>query len=172
MQTKIYASRKFQTNILLGTLIIFAGNIIAFYINGENVAAFVSFIIIFIGIILGIINYFLWPDRWRTPLFITDGNDLFVRPIGVNEMERERWKPYTTYIKIDADRKSKLKYLNEINKQRYELIFRGIKPTSIDIYVHNLSENDSNTLRSFILSNYGDKLISNKINPADRLRSG
>lgn len=161
-------SRQSQINSILLIVIPFAGFAVFNFFIGENSYAFVFFVITIFSIIIGLINYFLWPDSWRGPLFIIEGNDLLVKRIGVNEMEMERWKEYKPYIKIDEDRRNKLKYLNEINKQRYELIFRGIKPSSIDLYLHNLSENDRNIMREFIFRNYGDKLISNKSNNSDR----
>jgi hypothetical protein len=161
---KIYSSRKSLMTFLFNTAFMPAVFTVSEYLRGNMTSAFTFFIITMIAIILVLFYCFVCPDRWRSPLFIIDGNDLIVKCIGVNEMERRNFK---THVRINADRKNKLKYLNKINKQRYELIFRGIKPASIDIYLHNLSENDGNVLRTFIFNNYGDKLISNKINPAD-----
>lgn len=160
---------------LLYIAIMFAIFMALNYLRGDMTGAIIFFVVTIITIILVTFYSFVYPDRWKMPLFIIDGNDLIVEYIGRDMTERwliERWEKVKwrnkIHIRIDADRKSKLRYLKEINHQRYELIFDGIKPKSIYIDLDRLSRNDRNILRNFIFSNYGDKLISNKISTTDR----
>jgi hypothetical protein len=111
--------------------------------NGMTTRAQFLLFVAIASLLLFILYYFLYPDKWRKPLFIIEGNDLIVTP-----------------FRINADKKSKIISIRENNKLTYEIVFSNSIPISFDL--RRISKKDRLIVQSFIYNNYGDKIISNK----------
>ena len=138
-QPKMSAGRQLFHAVII-SFVLFAGNYLR---NGMTTRVQVLLVVTLALLLLSILYYFLYPDKWRKPLFIIEGNDLIISP-----------------FKIDADKKRKIISVKEIDKLNYEIIFIDSIPLSFSL--KRISKKDRLIVQSFIYSNYGDKLISNK----------
>ena len=111
-QPKLSAGRQFLHAVIFSS-VLFSGDYLR---NGMTTRAQFLLVVAIASLLLFILYFFLYPDKWRKPLFIIEGNDLIVTP-----------------FRINADKKSKIISIKENKGLTYEIVFSNSIPLLINL---------------------------------------